>query len=130
MICRPFFSGRASLWLALLACCMTGLPLAACGSDETVVVVSIYGLTSDVSQVGVVARLNGNVVKTTRLSPPVKQVGLRLTAGTDGLLEVGVGGGNSAGCLVSLGIGRMQVHGEQEVQLSVVLEYQSEPDCS
>ena len=129
MRCWSLSSVRACFALAILASGLVLLQLPGCGTGETVVIVSIHGLTSDVSKMAFVVRLNSQVIKSFSQSPPVTRIGLRLAEPLNGALEVGVGGGNRSGCLVSLAVGRAQVRGEPELRLAVMLEYLPEPDC-
>lgn len=110
---------------------LSGVLLSSCGrSQETLVLVTVAGLSDEIHGLRITEGLNGQEGSIQEIFADLAKFALRLPIGTHGKYGVQVEGLNSADCVAAQGYAETNVDGEPRYTLSVTLTPQDlAPGC-
>lgn len=122
----PLCAVRLRALLSLLAL----LVLAACGYDQTLVVIDVAGIPNGTASLHVQASLDGRAAgQAADFTQDLSRFGIRVDKATRGTLQVAVEARDASGCVLGRGQGDLAIDGGREYALTIDLVALSGAQC-
>lgn len=114
---------------SLLTALVAATALAGCGDGTTLIIVTARNVSADVVDLGALPSLNGKAAQEAEVFSSTAPFGIRLAAGSSGVVSMFVAGIDGDGCIVSTGTADQRVSGEAQLNMDVVLSRMAMKRC-